>query len=207
MTFCCLTAIDMSQTIEFFWDAVSPYTYLAATQIDRIATETGATVRWRPFFLAGVMEATGNRPPLTVKAKGDYMWNDLKAWAQHYNVPVTMPEQFPVNSVYAMRAAIAAEQMGKGQEFGLALISAYWADGKDLGDQATLVLAAEKVGLDAAEIATAMQTQAVKDTLRANSEEAVARGAFGAPTMFVGSTMFWGNDRLDLLQSFLTGDR
>ena len=189
--------------IEFYWDAVSPYTYLAATQIDQLGADLGVEVQWKPIFLAGVMDATGNKPPLTVKAKGKYMWRDLKLWAEHYGVPIQMPEKFPVNSVYAMRAAVAADQMGKGREFGLALISAYWADGRDLTDQATLVAAAETAGLNPAEIAEAMQSQEVKDQLRSETERAVERGAFGAPTMFVGETMFWGNDRLELLHGFL----
>ena len=193
------------RTIEFFWDAASPYTYLAATQIEPLAARAGVGLVWRPFLLGKVFEATGNRMPAAVPAKGKHLFRDVQRWAQHYGVPVAFPKVFPVNSVLALRAGIAASAQGKGSEFALAVMRAYWADGSDIGQPETVSAAAVAVGLDGPALLLRAQEQAVKDQLRANTEEAVKRGAFGAPTFFVGEQMFWGNDRLVLLEEFLRG--
>jgi 2-hydroxychromene-2-carboxylate isomerase len=193
------------RSIEFFWDAASPYTYLAATQIESLAARAGATVAWRPFLLGKVFEATGNRMPAAVPAKGKHLFRDVQRWAQHYGVPVGFPKVFPVNSVLALRAGLAASAQGKGAEFAKAVMRAYWGDGNDIGQPEVVSAVAASVGLDGPALLLQAQEQPVKDQLRANTEEAVKRGAFGAPTFFVGEQMFWGNDRLVLLEEFLRG--
>ena len=193
------------RSIEFFWDAASPYTYLAATQVGALAARAGVAVNWRPFLLGKVFEATGNRMPASVPAKAKHLFSDVQRWAQHYGVPVAFPKVFPVNSVLALRAGIAAAGQGKGPEFALALMKAYWADGADISQPQVVGAVAGALGLDAAALLAQTQEQALKDQLRANTEEAVRRGAFGAPTFFVGEQMFWGNDRLVLLEEFLRG--
>jgi 2-hydroxychromene-2-carboxylate isomerase len=193
------------RNIEFFWDAASPYTYLAATQIEALAARAGAAVTWRPFLLGKVFEATGNRMPAAIPAKGKHLFCDVQRWAQHYGVPVVFPKVFPVNSVLALRAGIAAAGQGRGAEFAKAVMRAYWAEGSDIGQPEAVGAVAAAIGLDAAALLAGAQEQPVKDQLRANTEEAVRRGAFGAPTFFVGEQMFWGNDRLVLLEEFLRG--
>lgn len=113
------------RTIEFFWDVVSPYTYLASTRIDRVGRECGVPVRWRPFLLGGVFRRTGNRPPAEVPAKFAYILDDLKTWASYYKVSFRFPESFPLNSLMPMRAAVFADRSGKGHEFALAMMQAY----------------------------------------------------------------------------------
>ena len=113
------------RTIEFFWDVVSPYTYLASTRIDRVGRECGVPVRWRPFLLGGVFRQTGNRPPAEVPAKFAYILDDLKTWASYYKVSFRFPESFPLNSLMPMRAAVFADRSGKGHEFALAMMQAY----------------------------------------------------------------------------------
>ena len=191
--------------IEFFWDAASPYTYLAATQIEPLAARTGAAVIWRPFLLGKVFEATGNRMPAAVPAKAKHLFRDVQRWARHYGVPVAFPKVFPVNSVLVLRAGIAAAAEGKGAEFATAAMHAYWADGSDISQPEVVSAVAASVGLDGAALLLQAQAQPVKDQLRANTEEAVRRGAFGAPSFFVGEQMFWGNDRLVLLEEVLSG--
>jgi 2-hydroxychromene-2-carboxylate isomerase len=193
------------RNIEFFWDAASPYTYLAATQIEALAARAGAAVTWRPFLLGKVFEATGNRMPAAIPAKGKHLFCDVQRWARHYGVPVAFPKIFPVNSVLALRAGIAAGAQGKSAAFALAVMRAYWAGGADISQPASVSAAASAAGLDGAALLAQAQEQPVKDQLRANTEEAVRRGAFGAPTFFVGEQMFWGNDRLVLLEEFLRG--
>ena len=189
--------------IEFFWDPASPYTWLAATQIGALATRTGATVSWRPMVLGKVFEATGNRAPATVAAKAKHLFKDLGRWAALYGQPLNFPQVFPVNSIAALRMACAANEAGDGGRFALAVMRAYWVDGVDIGKPDALVAAMTAAGFDGAALFEASQQQPIKDLLRANTDEAIKRGAFGAPTFFVGTEMFWGNDRLVLLENCL----
>ncbi|MDR3419474.1 MAG: 2-hydroxychromene-2-carboxylate isomerase [Nevskia sp.] len=193
------------QTVEFFWDPASPYTYLASTQIEALTARAGARLEWKPFLLGKVFEATGNRMPAAVPAKGKHLFIDVQRWAQHYGVPVNMPKIFPLNSVLALRAAVAAATHGKAAEFAKAAMKAYWADGLDVSQPDAVATVAAVVGLDGAALLAQTQEQPVKDQLRANTDEAVKRGAFGAPTFFVGERLFWGNDRLVLLEEYLCG--
>ena len=186
-------------TVEFFWDPASPYTYLASTQILALAERAGATVEWKPFLLGKVFEATDNKAPATIPAKGKHLFCDLQRWAAHYAVPVTMPKVFPVHSVLALRAGVAAGLQGRAAAaaYAQAVMKAYWAEGIDISQPDNVAAAGNAAGLDGAALVAQAQDQAVKDALRVNTEEAVKRGAFGAPTFFVGAQMFWGNDRLD----------
>jgi 2-hydroxychromene-2-carboxylate isomerase len=195
----------MQTTIEFFWEPGSPYTYLAATQIERIAAENNAVVQWKPFLLGKVFETRGMKLPASIPAKAAYMFKDLARWAQFYQVPITMPKVFPVHSLLASRAAIAAAQLGHEAAAARAVLHAYWGEGRDISQTDVLVAAFTQAGLDAAAIMSRAQEQSVKDQLKENTEEAVKRGVFGAPSMFVGDAMFWGNDRLDLLKLVLQG--
>ena len=194
-------------SLEVFWDVASPYTYLAVTQLPAIAERTGAELTLRPFLLGGVFKATGNTMPGAVPAKGAYMMNDLGRWAAEYGVPVKKPGEvpFPINSVAPMRCAIVAGRKGLSQQIAQALTKTYWADGKDVSQPDVLAEVIASVGLDPQEVTTSIQEQSVKDELRMLTEKAVARGAFGAPTMFVGDEMFWGNDRLQHVEAALRG--
>lgn len=191
--------------IDFFWDPASPYTYLAATQIEAIAADCGATVSWKPFLLGKAFEASGNRPPISVPAKGKHLFVDLRRWATLYGIPLQFPKSFPVNSVAAERAAIAAANAGKAAEFAQALMGAHWGEGRDISQPDELKAVAMSIGLDGEAILAATQDPTVKEKLKAHTEEAVKRGVFGAPTFFVGDEMFWGNDRLELLRAHLKG--
>jgi len=198
-----LEILMSSPRVEFFWDPASPYTYLAATRIDAIAGRTDTTIVWRPFVLGKVFEATGNRAPATVAAKAKHLFQDLQRWAQLYGEPLSFPKIFPINSIAALRMGCAANEAGHGGAFAQAVMRAYWAEGADISQPAALVGIAAAIGLDGEALMTQTQDAAIKDQLRANTEEAVKRGAFGAPTFFIDGQMFWGNDRLVLLERFL----
>lgn len=193
----------MTQTVDVFYDIASSYSYLACTQLDALATRTGAEIRWRPFLLGGVFKATGNDMPARVPQKARWMLGDLDRWAKKYGIPMRMPSRFPIVTVSTQRALVAAERLfghDAQKKLALALFTAYWGEDRDAADKAVIGEIATSVGLDGAAIVSGIDAQETKDTLRANTEDAVARGAFGAPAMFFDGELFWGNDRLDLLE-------
>lgn len=189
--------------IELFFDIGSPYSYLAATQAEAIERRTGAKVRFRPFLLGAVFKATGNSPPAQVANKAKWMLADLACWARAYGVAFRFPSRFPLNTLPTERAVTAAERLAgedAARRFALALFTAFWADDRDVSDREVIASVATAVGLDAAAVAAATDAQETKDLLRARTDEAIARGAFGAPTFFVGDEMFFGNDRIVLVE-------
>lgn len=195
----------MQPIIEFFWEPGSPYSYLAATQVEQIAQDTGAQIRWKPFLLGKVFEARGTKLPASIPAKAQYMFKDLARWAQQYRVPLGMPKVFPVHSLLASRCAIAAAELGHEAAAAKTILGTYWGQGQDISQPDVLTQAFDKAGLNGAAILARTQEASVKDQLKTNTEEALQRGVFGAPTMFVGDAMFWGNDRLDQMKLVLQG--
>ena len=191
------------KTLEFFYDLSSPYSYLAATQLDGIAARTGATVIWKPMVLGAVFKAAGNSMPAAIPAKGVWMLSDLHRWARHYGVPFQFSSRFPLNALAAMRLCLVAEREGKGAAMALAAFRALWVEDRDLTEEAELTRLAAEVGLATDNVMLATAQREIKDQLRANTDEAVARGVFGAPAMFVGDALFWGNDRLHFVEDAL----
>jgi 2-hydroxychromene-2-carboxylate isomerase len=187
-------------TLEFFYDFVSPYSYLASTRVEALAKRTGATLRWRPFLLGGVFKATGNRAPIETVAKGKHMWLDLERWARRLEVPFRRPTTFPFSPILALRAALAAAPADLPRATH-AIYQAAWADGRDIGDPAVLTAVLNEAGLDGTALVAAAPS--MKETLAAQTQEAVDRGTYGAPTFFVGSELFVGNDRLDFVEEAL----
>ncbi len=192
-------------TLEFFYDFTSPYTYLASTQVEAVAARAGAAVRWRPFLLGGVFKATGNRAPLEVPAKGRHMLTDLARWSRRLGVPLRFPGTFPIPSVLALRCALAAEGQGKLVPFSQAVFRAAWAEEQDIASPEVLAGLADDLGLDGAALVAA--APGFKEALARQTAEAVERGAFGAPTFFVGEELFVGNDRLDFVEAALKAAR
>jgi 2-hydroxychromene-2-carboxylate isomerase len=188
-------------TLEFFYDFVSPYSYLASTRVERLASRTGATLRWRPFLLGGVLKATGNRAPIEVAAKGRHMLTDLERWSRRLGVPLHFPAPFPFSSILALRTAFAAEAAGKLVPFTHAVYRAAWADGRDIANPEVLAAVASEAGLDGAALVAAAPQY--KEALMKQTQEAIDRGAFGAPACFVGEELFIGNDRLDFVEEAL----
>jgi len=191
------------KTVEFLFDYGSPFSYLANTQLPALIQRTGASVVYTPVLLGGVLKATGNSSPIAVPAKGSYMRLELKRWAHRYRVPEPVNPFFPINTMRLMRGAIASQQLDIFDRYHATIFDAFWAKGLNLGDEGVLTRVLEAGGLPAAEIARAMEPHEVKDRLRRDTDDAVARGMFGAPAFFVGGEMFWGNDRLDWVEDAL----
>jgi 2-hydroxychromene-2-carboxylate isomerase len=182
--------------VEFFYDYVSVYSYLANSVV---ADLTGAEIVYRPMLLGAVMEATGNRPPGTVEAKGRYMRTDIRRWAERYSLTFRMNPVFPQNTLKALRLALVAQKKGAFETVHEAVFDAMWVHEKNLSDMDVLAEIAEKSSLSLEDIEDA----AIKNELKANTNEAVQRGVFGAPTFFVGDQMFFGNDRFDFIKEAL----
>lgn len=193
----------MTLRVEYFFDYVSPFSYLADSQLPALMERTGANLVYRPFFLGGVMKASGNSPPVAVPAKGKYMFADIARWQQRYGLEMKFNPHFPVNTVKAMRGALVALEDGVFPAYHHALFRAMWLDEKDVGDAEVLGGVLRDAGLDDDGILGRIGDAKIKDQLKANSDEAVERGAFGAPTFYVDGEMFFGNDRLDFLEEKL----
>ena len=195
----------MSKAVEFYFDVGSPAAYLAWTQLPRIAREAGAEIEYRPFLLGGVFQATGNRSPMEVPAKGQYMQDDLQRFARRYGVPFAHNPHFPINTLTLMRGAIGLQMREPSRmvPYGDAVYRAIWVDGKNMNDPATVAQVLQQAGFAPEQLLALASDPAVKDHLKAETQEAVARGVFGAPTFFIGQDMFWGQDRLDFVKERL----
>jgi 2-hydroxychromene-2-carboxylate isomerase len=196
----------MARTLEFYYDYGSPYSYLADTQVEAVAKRAGASLVRKPMLLGGVFKATGNASPMTVELKLKWSTFDMPMWAKHYGVPFNPNPFFPVNTLALMRGAAAAQIDGVFERYHPAIYKAMWVDGVNLNDIGEVAKVLTAAGLDAAKIGNRIQDQDVKDRLKATTDEAVARGVFGAPTSFVGDMMFFGNDRLPFVEKALMGD-
>ena len=195
----------MSKTVEYYFDFGSPAAYLASTQLPALSAQTGAAVLWRPMLLGGVFVATGNASPARVPAKGKYIFRDFARFAKRYGVPLKTNPFFPINTITLMRIATGL-QMREAPRFAdycSAMFRAIWVDAQNMNDPATVAAVLQAAGFDAPALLALAAEQAVKDRLKAQTEEAVARGVFGAPTFFVGEQMFWGQDRLDFVREAL----
>lgn len=197
------------KAVEFFFDFGSPTSYLAWTQLPGICEAAGASLVYRPMLLGGAFQATGNASPVSVPAKGKYMLTDMARFARRYGVPLQFNPSFPINTLALMRGAVGFQQHEPDRfpDYVAVIFRAMWVDGGNLGDAAIVGNVLAQAGFDPNRFAALTSDQAVKDALKANTDEAIRRGAFGAPTMFIGEAMFFGQDRLDFVQEALEEDR
>lgn len=193
----------MSKTVEFFYDFTSPTAFLAWTQLPAIVKRTGAKLVYRPMFLGGVMQATENRPPGTVPAKGKWMQADLQRWAKRYGVEFKGNPHFPMLTLMVQRAAVGWVDRPDFEKYLAAIFNAAWREQKNIADKTALAEIVSAAGFKPEDFFAAAENPANKEKLKANTDEAVARGAFGAPTFFVGDEMHFGQDRLDFVEEAL----
>ncbi len=195
----------MSKTVEFFFDVGSPAAYLAWTQLPRMAANAGANLVWRPMLLGGVFKATGNASPVTIAAKGRWLLADLARYAERYGVPLRIPAEFPINTLSLMRGA-AGIQLRRPHDlprYLTAMFDGVFGRGLAMGDQTVVADVLTEAGFDPREFQALIGDPAVKQALITTTDEAIARGVFGAPTMFVGDVMHFGQDRLDFVDAAL----
>jgi 2-hydroxychromene-2-carboxylate isomerase len=197
---------EAGDMIEVFFDCSSPWTYLAFANLRRLAAELEAEIRWRPILVGGIFNTINpsvyaqRADPVPAKAR--YMRKDLADWARHAGLRIVFPPSvFPVNSVKAMRGCIALEPQGKLMDFAAAAFEAYWGDDLDISQDDVLAEVCARAGVDGASLFEAIARPEIKDQLRANTEELIARGGFGSPSIFVGGDdMYFGNDRMPLIR-------
>ncbi|OUM01562.1 2-hydroxychromene-2-carboxylate isomerase [Variovorax sp. JS1663] len=194
-----------ARSVEFYFDFGSPATYLAATQLPHLCADTGAELVWKPMLLGGVFQATGNRSPAEIPAKGPYVFEDLKRFARRYAVPFQYNPYFPINTLLLMRGATGL-QMREPERFHAyveTVFNAMWVEPRNLNDPAAVGEVLADAGFEPAQVLALANDPETKSRLKADTEAAVRRGVFGAPTMFVGDQMFWGQDRLDFVREAL----
>jgi 2-hydroxychromene-2-carboxylate isomerase len=195
-------------TIEFFFDCSSPWTYLAFESIQPVVAREDVEIIWRPILVGGIFNAVNpsvyeNRAK-PVPAKARYYQKDLQDWASYVGVEIGQPPVFPVNSVKVMRGAFLAIEAGSLIPYARRAFQRYWGELADISQDEEVLAIAEAAGLPVDGFLEAIADPAVKDQLRANTDECIARGGFGSPTMFLDrDDMYFGNDRLPLLMAKL----
>ena len=195
----------MTRTIELYFDFPSPYSYLAHTQLPKIAAEHGATIVYHPFRILELMTMVGNRPTtIECKNKGKYAGADLQRWTKRYNVEFARnPYSRSFDFAALDRGALVAIEDGRGAEYVTTVFAAIWSRQADLSQRSVLIDILEKAGFDAAALVERANAEAIIARLDAETKAAAERGVFGAPTLFVGNQMFFGNDRLDFVAEAL----
>lgn len=188
--------------IDFYFDYASPAAYLAFERLLQLQAEGLAVeINYKPMLLGGLFKLTGNSAPVTVPAKGKYLLNhDLPRFSKRYGVEFKMNPHFPVNSLALMRAAYGAIEAGCFEQYSKVVYEAIWLRGLNMADPEVAVTALNEAGLDGAALLASSQDQSNKDKLMATTQEACDRGAFGAPTFYLGDDMFFGQDRLDFIE-------
>ena len=195
----------MTRTVEFYFDIPSPYSYLAHTQVPKIAAEHGATVIYHPFRVLELMTIVGNRPTtIECKNKGKYAGADLQRWTKRYDVEFSRnPYSKSFDFAELDRGALVAIEDGRSAEYVTTVFAAIWGRPADLSQRSVLIDILERAGFDAPRLVERANAEDIIARLDTETKAAAERGVFGAPTMFVGNQMFFGNDRLDFVAEAL----
>jgi 2-hydroxychromene-2-carboxylate isomerase len=200
------------KTVEFYYDLVSPYSYLAHREVSRICDEHGAGLSLKPMLLGAVHKAVGLQAPIEMEAKARYQADDIRRWAAHYGLPMEFPEPFPLRTLKTIRAAVFLKDRGELEAFTREAFALYWEEGgapkglREADEDGPVSEAARRIGADTDEVLAGASAPEAKEALKRATGEAVERGVFGAPAFFVGDEMFWGNDRLNLVEAALGRD-
>jgi 2-hydroxychromene-2-carboxylate isomerase len=195
----------MTAPLEFYFDFTSPYGYFGAEQIETLVARNGRTVNWHPVLLGVIFKATGQIPLLSVPLKGEYSGRDLQRISRLTGIPFKLPTPFPVSTAAAARAFLFAGEAdaAMAKQLGLALYRAFFVNGRNIGDTEVVLDVCAEQGLDRAEAAIAIESQAIKDQLRAGIVQAQGLGVFGSPYVIVDGEPFWGWDRFPMIETWL----
>jgi len=196
----------MPSPLLFLFDYFSPYSYLASTQIRALATRHGRQVDAVPVVFGALLTAHGTRGPAEVAAKRDYLFKDVIRLGRALSVPIQPPATHPFNPLVALRATVAVEDVSTRWTLVDALFRAVWVEGRRVDAPAFVEQVANMAGLDGAALVAAAAGPEAKQRLRQDTDEALAAGVFGVPTVRVDGELFWGVDSLPHLDAFLAGE-
>lgn len=193
----------MRKSVDFYFDFISPASYIAYKRLHVICERTGASINFKPMLLGGIFKAVGNTSPITVQAKWKWIQKDFARHAEYYDIPYQMNPHFIFSTVNAMRGAMWALEEGCIEAYSGAVYKAAWVDGKDLSSAEVMRDVLKDAGLEAEVVLGAMTQPEIKKALITATEDAAERGVFGAPTMFVDDEIYFGQDRLDWVERAL----
>ena len=195
----------MAGAIDFYFDFSSPYGYLAAEMIEELGQRCGRTVNWHPMLLGVVFKATGGQPLTMAPMNGPYSERDMRRSAAFYGVPFNMPTVFPIATQNPARAALWMQEKhpAHSKKFTLELYRAFFRGNRDISKLDVVGHIAAGLGYSADEVIAAVQSDEIKNLLKANVEAAIAKGVFGAPFFIVDGESFWGADRLPMLEQWI----
>jgi 2-hydroxychromene-2-carboxylate isomerase len=191
--------------IEFWFDFSSPYGYLASYRIDEIGQEAGRAVTWRPYLLGVVFKSSGQSPLVSQPMRGPYHVKDMQRSARKMNVPLVLPEGFPMATIAACRAFYWQEATDprRARDLAKALYRAAFAQGRNIATAEVVADVGKEIGIDPAALSAGIGTPAVKERLKTETDTAIARGIFGSPFILIDGEPFWGNDRLGDVREWL----
>jgi 2-hydroxychromene-2-carboxylate isomerase len=195
----------MPKTIEFWFDFSSPYGYLASYRIDAIGEEFGRDVLWRPYLLGAVFKSSGQSPLVSQPMRGPYHMRDMQRTARKLNVPLVLPEGFPMATIAAARAFYWLEPTDprRARDLAKALFRAAFAQGRNITTTEVVAAVGTEIGIDPAALQAGISDAAVKQRLKVETDTAIARGIFGSPFILIDEEPFWGNDRLGDVREWL----
>ena len=190
------------KSVEFYFDLGSPYSYLAYYRLLQIAEQQEIQIVYKPILLGGVFKATGNRSPIEIPVKGAYSILDMQRWAEYYHIPMQMNPHFPMNTLTLMRILTGVQllHLEKFEQVLKLLFDAMFATPQNLNEPNVLAEVLKPSGFSVEDIMSMVQSEVVKQKLITETEQAIQRGIFGAPTFFVGDELYWGQDRLHFVE-------
>ncbi len=193
------------KSVEFYFDLGSPYSYLAYYRLLQIAEQQEIQIVYKPILLGGVFKATGNRSPIEIPVKGVYSILDMQRWAEYYQIPMQMNPHFPMNTLTLMRILTGVQllHLEKFEQVLKLLFDAMFGTPQNLNEPTVLAEVLKPSGFSVEDIMSMVQSDGVKQKLITETEQAIQRGIFGAPTFFVGDEMYWGQDRLHFVEQAL----
>ena len=194
------------KSVEFYFDLGSPYSYLAYYRLLQMAERQEIQIVYKPILLGGVFKATGNRSPIEIPVKGAYSILDMQRWAEYYQIPMQMNPHFPMNTLTLMRILTGVQllHLEKFEQVLKLLFDAMFGTPQNLNELTVLAEVLKPSGFSVEDIMSMVQSEVVKQKLITETEQAIQRGIFGAPTFFVGDEMYWGQDRLHFVEQALS---
>ncbi|MHC5170734.1 2-hydroxychromene-2-carboxylate isomerase [Acinetobacter johnsonii] len=193
------------KSVEFYFDLGSPYSYLAYYRLLQMAERQEVQIVYKPILLGGVFKATGNRSPIEIPVKGVYSILDMQRWSEYYHIPMHMNPHFPMNTLTLMRILTGVQllHLEKFEQVLKLLFDAMFGTPQNLNEPTVLAEVLKPSGFSVEDIMSMVQSEVVKQKLITETEQAIQRGIFGAPTFFVGDEMYWGQDRLHFVEQAL----